>query len=101
MSEFNIRATQQVADFLYNFLQLTPIKKTPGGGNSTDESVITYHAEKDDIIFCKKLLQNRKLEKAIFFSCANGCWFLLIQCDEFLPLASCRFMFYVVMIISP
>lgn len=65
MSEFNIRAPQQVADFLYNFLQLTPVKKTPGGGNSTDESVITYHAEKDNIIFCKKLLQNRKLEKAI------------------------------------
>lgn len=62
---FNIKSPKQIADFLYNHLNLTVIKRTPKEGISTDESVITHHAEKDNIQFCKFLMWDRKLEKAL------------------------------------
>jgi DNA polymerase I len=62
--EFNLSSPQQIADFLYNHLQLSPIKETKGGSNSTDVSVITHYAEKEEVAFCRYLLQHRKLQKA-------------------------------------
>lgn len=67
--EFNINSSQQVAEFLYDFLKLNPVKQTSGGKsgiqkNSVDASVIQYHAEKDNNEFCRLLLDRRKIEKA-------------------------------------
>jgi DNA polymerase I len=67
--ELNLNSPQQIADFLYNHLKLNPIKETSGGKSgekkaSTDVSVITHYAEKEENEFCKYLLQHRKLAKA-------------------------------------
>lgn len=62
---FNIKSPKQVAKFLFEYLELEPIKTTAKGAKSTDESVINYYAEKEEIEFCKLLMHNRKLEKAI------------------------------------
>lgn len=62
--ELNLNSPQQIADFLYNHLKLNPIKETQGGKSSTDVSVITHYAEKEEIEFCKYLLGHRKLVKA-------------------------------------
>jgi DNA polymerase I-like protein with 3'-5' exonuclease and polymerase domains len=53
-------------EFLYEFLELKPIKETKKGGNfSTDEEVIKHYANVEDIEFCKLLIQYRKLHKAL------------------------------------
>jgi DNA polymerase I len=62
--EFNLNSPQQIADFLYNHLELNPIKETKGGSSSTDISAITHYAEKEEVAFCRYLLQHRKLKKA-------------------------------------
>lgn len=61
---FNLRSSQQISDFLFNYLKLKPIKLTEKKKASVDESVIINYAEKENVEFCKLLLEYRKLEKA-------------------------------------
>ncbi|MDY0314972.1 MAG: DNA polymerase [Bacteroidales bacterium] len=58
-----LRSPKELQKFLYEELKLTPIKQTKTG-NSTDQDVITEHAEKDSVLFCKLLANHRKLFKA-------------------------------------
>ena len=49
---FNLRSNPQMQEFLYEFLELKPIKETKKGGNySTDEEVINKYAEQG-VEFC-------------------------------------------------
>jgi DNA polymerase I-like protein with 3'-5' exonuclease and polymerase domains len=62
---FNVRSNPQMQEFLYEFLELKPIKETKKGGNySTDEEVIKTYADQG-IEFCTLLIQYRKLHKAL------------------------------------
>lgn len=62
---FNINSSQQMQEFIYNFLKVTPIKERNDKGNlSVDETIITYYAEHENIKFCALLLAYRKLLKA-------------------------------------
>ena len=63
---FNLNSSQQMQEFLYEFLDLKPIKKPneKTGNISVDESVISYYAEKENVKFCALLLAYRKLLKA-------------------------------------
>lgn len=62
---FNINSTDQMKEFLYEFLNLEPVKKTKSDKNiSVDEEVINIHAERDKIKFCELLVNYRKLLKA-------------------------------------
>ena len=63
---FNLRSNPQMQEFLYEFLELKPIKETKKSGSfSTDEEVIKHYANVEDIEFCKLLIQYRKLHKAL------------------------------------
>jgi DNA polymerase I-like protein with 3'-5' exonuclease and polymerase domains len=62
---FNLRSQPQMQEFLYEFLELEPFKKTKKGANySTDEEVIKQFAS-NGVEFCKLLIQYRKLYKAL------------------------------------
>jgi uracil-DNA glycosylase family 4 len=66
----NVQSPKQVRDFLYNYLKLTPIKKTKSGKkgikeDATDASVIQHHAEKDNVFFCRQATKAKKLEKGM------------------------------------
>ena len=68
--KLNIQSPKQIRDFFYNFLKLTPVKKTKGGKKgvkeyATDESVITHHSEVDNIPFCKMAIKKRKIKKGL------------------------------------
>ena len=63
---FNINSSQQVQQFLYEFLNLNPLTaKNEKGNYSVDESIISEYATKYNIEFCSLLLNYRKLYKAI------------------------------------
>jgi DNA polymerase I len=62
---FNLRSGPQMQEFLYEFLNLTPLKdKNEKGNYSVAEDVMLHYAEKESIEFCKLILNYRKLEKA-------------------------------------
>ena len=61
---FNINSSQQMQDYLFNFLKLKPLQEKNDKGNySVDVNVLTHYAEKEDIEFCKLLMDYRKLNK--------------------------------------
>ena len=63
---FNLRSNPQMQEFLYEFLELKPIKETKKSGSfSTDEEVIKHYANIENVEFCKLLIQYRKLHKAL------------------------------------
>ena len=62
---FNLNSNTQMQEFLYNRLELTPLKVANDKGNiSVAEEVLVHFAEKLGIQFCKLLLDYRKLFKA-------------------------------------
>lgn len=61
---FNVNSGPQMQDFLYNFLGLKPLKEKNEKGNySVAVDVLTHFAEKENIEFCKLLIDYRKLQK--------------------------------------
>ena len=62
---FNLNSGVQLQQFLFEFLELKPIKEKNDKGNySVAEDILTHYAEKEDIEFCKLLINIRKLRKA-------------------------------------
>jgi len=62
---FNMQSGTQMQEFLYEFLELKPIKaKNEKGNISVAEDVLLHYAEKENIEFCKLLINARKLKKA-------------------------------------
>jgi DNA polymerase-1 len=62
---FNPNSSKQMQEFLFDFLELTPIKAKNDKGNfSVAEDVLTHYAEKEDVEFCQLLINMRKLKKA-------------------------------------
>ena len=58
---FNLNSTKQLREILFEKLELTPLKKTPAGQASTDESVLSQLAEEHELP--RLLLQQRHLAK--------------------------------------
>jgi len=62
---FNTQSNMQLQEFLYEFLELKPPRaKNDKGNYSVAEEILIHHAEKDEVEFCKLLLNIRKLKKA-------------------------------------
>jgi len=62
---FNLNSNNQLQEFLFEFLELKPTKSKNDKGNySVAEDVLTHYAEKENVEFCKMLLNIRKLRKA-------------------------------------
>lgn len=63
---FNINSNQQMQEFLYEFLGLTPLKPAnkDTGNISVDKATISHYAENEGIEFCTFLIAFRKLLKA-------------------------------------
>lgn len=59
--EFNLRSSQQLAEVLFEDLNLKSKRKTPGGAPSTSSQVLESLADQHDII--KDILRYRRLEK--------------------------------------
>jgi len=62
---FNIASPVQMQQFLFEFLELKPTKgKNDKGNYSVAEDVLLHYAEKENVEFCKLLINARKLKKA-------------------------------------
>ena len=62
---FNLNSGPQMQEFLFEFLELKPTKDRNEKGNySVAEDVLIHYAEKENIEFCKLLVNIRKLRKA-------------------------------------
>jgi uracil-DNA glycosylase family 4 len=58
----DINSPKQIAEFLFDYLKVPPLKTTPSGNNSTDESVLIKLAQRGNI-FADKLVRYRHLSK--------------------------------------